>query len=42
MESDVLTAEAAVEAVAGGIHVPYLTEVIVFLIATVAVIVVSL
>lgn len=37
MESDVLTAEAAVEAVAGGIHVPYLTEVIVFLIAAVAV-----
>ena len=37
MENEVLSAGAAVEAVAGGIHVPYLKEVIVFLIAAVAV-----
>lgn len=37
MENEVLSAGAAVEAVAGGIHVPYLKEVIVFLIASVAV-----
>ncbi|MAM94273.1 MAG: hypothetical protein CMI61_06530 [Parvibaculum sp.] len=37
VENGVLSAGAAVEAVAGGIHVPYLKEVIVFLIAAVAV-----
>ncbi|WP_049767771.1 cation:proton antiporter [Parvibaculum lavamentivorans] len=37
MGGEVQAAEAAVEAVAGGIHVPYLREVIVFLIAAVAV-----
>jgi CPA2 family monovalent cation:H+ antiporter-2 len=37
VENEVLSAGAAVEAVAGGIHVPYLREAIVFLIAAVAV-----
>ncbi len=37
MENEVLAAGAAVEAVAEGIHVPYLKEVIIFLIAAVAV-----
>ncbi|MEP0706702.1 cation:proton antiporter [Parvibaculum sp.] len=37
VENEVLAAGAAVEAVADGIHVPYLKEVIVFLIAAVAV-----
>lgn len=37
VESEVLAAEAAVGAVTGSIHVPYLKEVIVFLIAAVAV-----